>query len=61
VNVNALLRAAEVPCVFCTASSTTEVVETFPGAHVAEKPFGDDMLLMVVTEVVNIAATARRP
>ena len=55
-----LLRAAEVPYVFCTASSTTEVVESFPGARVVEKPFGDDILLMVVTEVVNFATTTRR-
>ncbi len=49
----AQLTAAGVPYVFCTAASTNEVIESFPGARVVQKPFGDDMLLFVVAEVLD--------
>lgn len=48
------LEAASIPYVFCTAASTEEVIEHFPGARVVEKPFGDDMLLLLVAELTNI-------
>jgi hypothetical protein len=49
----ARLHSAGIPYVFCTASSSAEVVESFPGARVVEKPFGDDMLLFIVDEVIS--------
>ena len=55
----AQLQVAGIPYVFCTASSTAEVVEHFPGARVIEKPFGDDMLLFIVTDVIAGAEAPR--
>jgi len=49
----AKLKAANIPYIFCTAASSEEVAEHFPGARVVEKPFGDDMLLSLVTELVG--------
>lgn len=48
----AQLEAQSIPYVFCTAASAEEVSEHFPGARVVEKPFGDDALLSLVTELV---------
>jgi len=49
----ARLEARSVPYVFCTAASSEEVSEHFPGARVVEKPFGDDALLSLVMELVR--------
>src|ERR1700712_29663 len=54
----AQLQTAGIPYVFCTAASTVEVVENFPDARVIEKPFGDDVLLMIVDQVLESAAPA---
>lgn len=51
----ARLSAAAVPYIFCTAASSEEVVESFPGARVIEKPFPDEALLSLVDQVVRNA------
>jgi len=56
----AQLDAARVPYIFCTGASTEEVVEHFPSARVLEKPFGDDLLLSLVSEATR-AASQRLP
>lgn len=57
----AQLTAAGIPYIFCTAASTAEVVEHFPGAWVLEKPFGDDMLLSLVEDAARVAADRDLP
>lgn len=57
----AQLTAAGIPYIFCTAASTAEVVEHFPGARVLEKPFGDDMLLLLVAEAAGTPADGDLP
>jgi DNA-binding NtrC family response regulator len=52
----ARLEAAKVPYIFCTAATSAEVAEHFPGARVVEKPFGDDMLWSVVSQAVSGAS-----
>lgn len=47
------LTALGIPYIFCTASSTAEVIEHFPGAHILEKPFSDDTLLASVTTALR--------
>ncbi len=59
--LTAQLRAANIPYVFCTAATTEEVVESFPGARVVQKPFGDDVLLFVVDEMLRGAAEGAGP
>lgn len=48
------LHKAGIPYIFCTSASTQEVVEHFPNARVVEKPFGDDLLLSLVAELVEL-------
>jgi DNA-binding response OmpR family regulator len=49
----ARLSTAGIPYIFCTAATSQEVDEHFPGARVVEKPFLDGMLVSVVSQVVN--------
>lgn len=51
----ARLTAENIPYVFCTAASSQEVTEHFPGARVIGKPFGEDVLLSLVAELVQVA------
>ncbi|MDB5541336.1 MAG: hypothetical protein JWQ89_3063 [Devosia sp.] len=44
----ARLQARGVPYMFCTAASTEEVVQHFPGARIVAKPFSDQELLAAV-------------
>jgi len=55
----AWLGAARVPYIFCTAATSDEVVEHFPGARVVEKPFGDDLLLSIVSQTIGIRTAAK--
>lgn len=45
----ARLKALEIPFIFCTAASSEEVAEAFPGARVLPKPFSDEQLLDAVS------------
>lgn len=47
----ARLAAAGIPYLFCTAATSAEVTENFPGARVIEKPFLDSMLIAAVSQV----------
>jgi DNA-binding response OmpR family regulator len=49
----ALLSANRVPYIFCTAASKQEVIESFPGARVVQKPFGQDVLMWFVDEALS--------
>lgn len=49
----ARLTAAGIPYVFCTAATTAEVLEHFPGARVVEKPIVDAELLALVAEAAR--------
>lgn len=45
----AALEARGLPFIFCTAASTAEVIEHFPGARIVAKPFSDHDLLAAIS------------
>jgi CheY-like chemotaxis protein len=56
----AALTRCGIPFIFCTAASTEEVLEHFPGARVMLKPFSDEDLLKATSGLVSEVDTAPR-